>query len=720
MKVSNPVIFYIVFLVLITTTMACKTGVQDEEWRTASGANDGNRYSNGDEINIENVGSLELAWVYDTGDSIRKGSTIPTTPLMIRGVLYGVSPNQNLFAVNAVDGTELWVFKAPDSTARGSIRGISYWENEEGKEGRIFYSTGPKLYAVDVLTGAGIESFGKQGFIDLRENLDGPFENSSVAGNAAPIIYKNLLITGMRLSEGEDAAPGHIRAFDVLTGERKWIFHTIPHPGEFGYDTWEDKDAWKRVGAANNWAGMSLDEERGIVYVPLGSATPDFYGARRKGSNLFANSLLALDASTGKYIWHFQTVHHDLWDRDLSANPNLVRLQKDGKLIDAVAQISKQGYIYVFDRVSGEPVFPIDEVAFPPSDLPGEEAWPTQPIPRLPEPFARQSFGPDDISNRTPEIQKELLEEFYKYRNGSLFIPPSLQGSWLFPGFDGGGQWGGASVDPETEIMYISNSELPWRLQMIPNPALNNVRASTVKEQGMMIYSKSCASCHGTNREGLGAAYPALTHLKRDYKEQQVRQIIDNGRNMMPAFKSLLSDTDKTALITYLLDLEDKETISKPSTSRKQVNRDSVPEFVLNGYQRFMDRDGYPGIKPPWGTLNAVNLSTGKLLWKVPLGNFDELSEFGMENTGTEIYGGPVVTKGGIVFVAGTQDEKIRAFDKKTGKVVWEHKLPAAGFATPAVFVVNGKQYVVIAAGGGKLGMKSSNKYLAFSLPRRY
>lgn len=694
----------------------CMTGDRNEEWLTATGTNEGIKYAAGTNINIGNVKDLRLAWEYDTGDSLAKGATIPTTPLIVGDTLFGISPNQHLFALEAATGRELWVFKAPDPALRGSIRGFCYWEDKSGREKRVFYATGPHMYAVDAVSGTMITSFGKGGYIDLRENMDGAYENSWMSGNAAPIIYKNMLITGMRVSEGADAAPGHIRAFDVRTGARRWIFHTVPHPGEKGYETWEDKDAWKRVGGANNWAGMALDEERGIVYIPLGSAAPDFYGRRRKGENLFANSLLALDANTGTYLWHFQVVRHDLWDRDLPAHPNLVTVRKNGKWIDAVAQITKAGFIFLFDRVTGEPVFPIKEVKALPSDLPGEEAWPTQPIPTLPEPFARQHFGPEDVNDRTPEIHRELLEEYYKYRNGSMFIPPSLQGSWIFPSFDGGGQWGGAAVDPETQIMYIGCSELPCRLQMIPNPALQKTKAGTVKEQGAAVYIKNCVACHGADLQGTGPAFPSLKNLKERFAEHEVKHIVENGRNMMPAFKGTLTDADKTALLTYLLDLEDKEAI--PQQAGKEAaaaNRDSLPEYILNGYKRFLDRDGYPAIKPPWGTLNAVDLNSGKLLWKVPLGNFPELGTD--TDTGTEIYGGPVVTKGGLVFIAGTRDNKIRAFDKRTGQVLWEHALPAAGFASPAVYTIGGKQFVVIAAGGGKLGMPSSGKYLAFALP---
>ena len=713
-RLSYLAIFFLAFLSLSWVFSPQNARDVYQSWTTAAGSNDGIRYSSGDEINKNNVDKLQIAWVYDTQDNAER-TTIPTTPIMLDGILYGVSPQLNLFALDAVTGKELWVFKPLDPTVKGSVRGISYWQNKNGSDKRIFYSTGHYLYAVNASNGLIKKDFGKGGFIDLRENLDGDFPNSSASGNAAPTIYKDLLITSMRVSESSDAIPGHIRAFNVITGKREWIFHTIPQPGEPGYETWDDKDAWKRVGGANNWAGMALDEKRGIVYVPTGSASPDFYGANRLGSNLYANSLIALDANTGKYIWHFQIVHHDLWDRDLPANPNLITIRKNGKNIDAVAQITKHGYIFMFDRVTGKPIFPINEIPVPESDMPGEKAWPTQPIPTLPEPFARQKFGPEEISDRTTEVKNQLLTEFYKYRSGREFIPPSFQGGIIFPGFDGGGEWGGSAVDPKSKIMYISATELPWSTRMVPNPALNKISGKTFKEVGKSVYAKYCISCHGTELKGDGKVYPSLVNLNKKYNEQQLRQIVDNGRNMMPSFRQIV-EGEKAPLMTFLLDLEDKEAIPSRAGAEPAKNRDILPLYTMSGYNRFYDKDGYPGITPPWGTLNAVNLTTGKLLWKVPLGEFEELKKQGFPNSGTEIYGGPVATKGGIVFVAATQDEKIRAFDKDTGKVLWEAKLPAAGFATPAVYTINKKQYVVIAAGGGKLGMRSGTKYIAFAL----
>lgn len=705
-------------LLMPLTFIACISGKkEDSGWTTYAGDKAGIRYASSDQINKNNVTKLKQAWIYDTRDYQDK-SQIQCNPIVIDGVLYGTTPSLNLFAVDAATGRELWKFVQPNPNARGVIRGIAYWADDNKANRRIFYSAGPYMYAVDAATGKLVTGFGKNGMIDLRDGLDGDYANTFAAGNAPGIIYKNFIITSMRVSEGGDAAPGHIRAFNVLTGKRVWIFHTIPRPGELGYNTWEDKDAWKHTGGANNWAGMALDEKRGIVYISTGSATPDFYGASRLGSNLFANCIIALNAQTGKYIWHYQVVHHDLWDRDLPANPNLVTINHDGKRLDVVTQITKQGFVFVLDRLTGKPIFPIHEQPVPASDMPGEKAWPTQPIPTLPEPFMRQSFGVQDISDRSPKIHDQLLKQYNVLQSGKQYTPFSKRGNFIIPGFDGGGEWGGAAIDPVSQIIYINASELPWYTSMIDNPALSpaaNVKYASLNDMGKGIYMKYCTSCHGINRQGDGKAYPSLIGISKKYNDIQVGQILENGRNMMPSFK-YIPKAERAAIINFLLDLKDKEAVAVQPNAAKQYTS-IIPKYIMDGYHRFYDEDGYPGIKPPWGTLNAISLRTGKLLWKVPLGEFDALKKQGVAKTGTEVYGGPVVTKGGLVFIASTQDLKIRAFDKQTGKELWQGALPACGFATPAVYTVNMKQYVVIACGGGKLGMPSGSKYVAFALP---
>ncbi len=718
-----PVLFCLLLALSIVTSCK-KHSSNNTEWRTYAGSNEGNRYSANEQITAANVGSLKIAWQFSSGDKDSANrSQNQCNPIMVDGILYATSPKLKLFALDAATGVQKWIFdpasqdtsKKDDPLAYYKVcRGVIYWADDKGDNKRIFYSVGSKTYAIDAESGQPVKDFGKGGYIDLTKDL-GKETQSFVSGTTPGVIYKDILIVGTRVAESEDAAPGHVRAYDVMTGKLRWIFHTIPHPGEKGYETWPDKDAWKRLGGANNWAGMSLDEKRGIVYIPTGSIGGDFYGGNRKGTNLYANSLLALDAATGKYIWHFQAVHHDLWDRDFAANPNLVTIRHDGKTIDAVAQISKHGYIFMFDRTNGKPIFPIEEKPVPQNALPGEQVWPTQPIPTLPQPFARQHFGAEDVTDISPETHAAMLAQYQKVKYNTMFTPPSKDGDWIFPGFDGGGEWGGAAVDPESKIMYISNSEMPWAQVMIDVP--KNTDDHSLNGIGHTVYNNYCISCHGPELKGNGTSYPSLVNIGKKYTEDQVSKLIANGRNMMPSFKQIPADAKK-ALLAFVLKLPEKEPVSR-QLAKEPVTKsaaNTIP-YVMNGYNRFLDKDGYPGIKPPWGTLDAVDLASGKLLWKVPLGEYPELTKKGIPITGTELYGGPLVTKGGLVFVAATKDEKIRAFDKKTGKQLWEAKLPAAGYATPATYAIDGKQYVVIACGGGKIGSKSGDSYVCFALP---
>jgi quinoprotein glucose dehydrogenase len=702
-----------------------KLGSDYKGWANYAGTKDGSRYSTSENIAVSNVANLKVAWTYSSQDKDPGNKTQnQCNPIMVNRILYGTTPKLKLFSLNAVTGKQQWLFDP--ATADTSLkndpyaffkvnRGVVYWE--EGGDKRIFYNVGNKVYGINAVTGKPVAEFGNQGHIDMTENL-GKVVHSFVASTTPGIIYHDVLIMGVRVAESQDAAPAPIRAYDVRSGKLRWSFNTIPHPGEKGYETWEDKNAWKSLGGANNWSGMSVDERRGIVYVPTGSIGGDFFGGNRKGKNLYANSLIALDALTGKYIWHFQFVHHDLWDRDLPANPNLVTIQRNGRTIDAVAQITKNGYIFMFDRTTGEPVFPINEIPVPTNGLPGEHPWPTQPIPTLPEPFARQKFSPEDVTDLTPETHKDMMAKYLKVKNRVMFSPPSKEGGWIFPGFDGGGEWGGAAVDQETKILYINSTELPWAQVMIDVPKDNN-KDHTLAGAGHMFYNKYCISCHGVDQKGNGSTIPSLTDLSKKYNEQQVKTIFENGRNMMPSFK-FIPDMEKKAILAFLLKTPEKEATGpvRSAAPLKVKSEGGLPDppYTMAGYDRFLDKNGYPGIKPPWGTLNAINLESGKLLWKIPLGEHAELTKKGIPITGTESYGGPLVTKGGLVFIAATQDDKIRAFDKKTGKVLWEAKLPAAGYATPAAYEIDGKQYIVISCGGGKVGSKSGDTYVAFSL----
>ncbi|RYY61772.1 MAG: c-type cytochrome [Chitinophagaceae bacterium] len=716
------------------------TPVEDYSgWSAYAGTKDGNRYSSGEQVNAANVAGLKLAWSWSSGDKdTGNRSQNQCNPVMIDGWLYGTTPKLKLFALDASTGKEQWLFDpaTEDSTAKKDpyayfkvSRGVMYWA--DGADKRIFYSVGSKTWCIDARNGHPVRSFGDNGAIDLKQGLDSEADLSDafIVGTTPGVIYKDVMILGTRVGESPDAAPGHIRGYDVRTGKRKWIFHTIPHPGEKNYGTWPDSNAWKYTGGANSWAGMALDQKRGIVYVPTGSIGGDFYGGFRKGQNLYSNSLLALDAETGKYIWHYQMVHHDLWDRDLAANPNLLTITHNGKQIDVVAQVTKHGYVFVLDRETGNPVFPVEEKPFPVSDLAGEETWPTQPIPSLPEPFARNTITAEDITDRTPEVHTDMLGKFNRVKHNGMFAPPSKESSWIFPGYDGGGEWGGAAVDPKTGILYVNSSEMPWVLTMID---VKEAGSRSQKGLGATVYTQYCISCHGPDREGNGSSYPSLVDLSKKFTAEQVAKVIENGKNMMPSFKQITGD-NKRNLLAYLMDEPGKEPVSNSPASATAAQRgrknpdssDAAPvaalpnavPYAMTGYNRFVDRDGYPGIKPPWGTLNAIDLNTGKLLWKVPLGEYPELTRLGIPLTGTENYGGPLVTKGGLVFIAASKDAKLHAFDKTTGKLLWQAPLPVPGYATPATYTLNGRQFIVIACGGGKIGSRSGDTYMAFALP---
>jgi quinoprotein glucose dehydrogenase len=715
--------------IFVTFAYSCKQsapGTTDgyKGWSNYAGTKDAARYSSSEIITRDNVSKLKIAWIYSSHDKgVASKTQDECNPIMVDGILYGSTPKLKLFALDAKTGEQKWIFDpaAIDSSAKNLAydkvnRGVVYWQDSAGGHKRVFYNVGRQVFCIDIRNGNPVKGFSNGGYIDLNENI-GRENHSFVAATTPGIIYKDLLIMGLSVAETQDAAPSPIRAYDVMTGKLRWSFNTIPHPGERGYESWEDKNAWKNLGGANCWAGMSLDEKRGIVYIPTGSVGGDFYGGYRKGKNLYANSLIALDAATGKYIWHFQFIHHDLWDRDLPATPNLLAIDHHGVKTDVVAQITKHGYIFMFDRVSGEPIFPINETPVPTNGLPGEQPWPTQPIPSLPETFSRQKFDSEDVTDLSPETHREMMEKYLKIKNRAKFSPPSTEGDWIFPGFDGGGEWGGAAVDPETQIMYVNSSEMPWAQVMIEVPKADS-NDHSLAGIGHAIFNQHCITCHGVDLKGNGSTIPALLDLKKKYDEQQTLSIIENGRNRMPSFEDL-PEEEKEALLSFLLKLPEKEANRGNNDAIKKLeSKERLPfsPYVMAGYKRFLDKDGYPGIKPPWGTLNAVNLSTGKLLWKVPLGEYEELTKKGIPVTGTENYGGPLVTKGGLVFIAASKDEMIRAFDKQSGKMLWQHKLPAAGFATPACYEIDGRQYIVICCGGGKIGNQPGDSYVAFSL----
>ena len=691
--------------------MSCNPGNESKNaslaaWRIKGGNAEGTQYSSLDQIKKNNVGELQLAWRYNSGDAdtAKNRSQIQCNPIIVDGVLYGTSPTLKAFALDAATGQQRWKFDSVDK-AEGGLgvnRGVTYWE--EGEDKRILYSFGQYLYALDARTGKKIVSFGANGRVSLKEGLGERAANLMVVSNTPGVIYKNLIIMGSRVNEGPIAAPGYLRAYDAKTGKLAWVFHTIPHPGEPGYETWPE-DAWKRIGGANAWSGMAVDHKRGLVFAGTGSASFDFWGGNRKGQNLYANCILALNAETGEHKWHFQTVHHDLWDRDLPASPILGTVTHDGKKIDAVIQTTKSGHVYVLNRDTGESLFPVEEKEVPKSDLEGEEAWPTQPLPLKPPAFSRQAFTKDMINKITPEIESFVSEKFKNLKTGGQFIPPSKEGTIIFPGFDGGAEWGGASYDP-SGILYVNANEMPWILAMV------DVRMKEDAWIGISLYRTNCATCHGIDRGGDGHVYPPLRDLKNKFNKESVKKFMLTGKGAMPAF-SHLSDKERDAIARYILDLQER------TAEEKQGQFERHPDVIYSntGYIRFLTPEGYPAVEPPWGTMNAIDLNKGEIKWQVPFGEYKELKEKGIPTTGAENYGGPVATDGGLVFIAASRDEKIRAFDKETGKILWEYELPAAGYATPSVYEVNGKQFVVIACGGGKSGTKSGDSYLAFSLP---
>ncbi|MFT5087078.1 MAG: quinoprotein glucose dehydrogenase [Candidatus Latescibacterota bacterium] len=694
-------------------TRSAEAQYAKEDWPVYHGDATASHYSQLEQITKQNVKQLKLAWTYDASRAPVDGrSEIQCNPLIIGGVMYGVAPDGFIFAVDAATGKEKWrydFYAGTDERRRaGRVRGLAHWS--DGGESRLLVGMSSRLQAIDAATGKLIESFGNGGNVDLREGLDRDPEEVRFSFTTPGIVYKDLYIVGGFVSESYGSAPGDIRAYNIRTGKLAWSFRTIPRTGEFGADTWPE-NAREYIGAANVWAGFSLDAGRGMVFAPTGSAAYDFYGGDRKGQNLFANCVIALDASTGERIWHYQVIHHDLWDRDLPAQPNLVTVMRDGKKIDAVAQITKHGYVFVLDRETGEPIFPIEEVPVPAAVMDGEEAWPTQPIPTKPPPFVRTSMAEDDITDISPEARAQVAAQMEKLRNlGELFTPFGPQGTIMLPGVVGGGEWGGAAYNPKSGMLYVNANELAYVITMIK---LDDSDDMTPYKEGRNQYARRCSSCHGMDRKGgthMGFT-PPLLGLGERMTKKGLEIILREGRGRMQPNRGIFRRPERfDNLATFLLNTD-------PDVDLEEV--ESPEKFIYSdmGHRMLVDQEEYPGIKPPWGTLNAIDLSKGEIKWKVPLGEFAELKARGVPQTGTENWGGPVVTASGVLFIAATADEKVRAFDQDTGEILWEASLPASGFATPSVYAVNGKQYLVIACGGGKVDRPTADIYAAFALP---
>lgn len=694
-------------------------------WNHYLGSPDSAQYSALDQINKSNVKQLQVAWTYTTDDK----NNYSFNPLVVDGVMYVLAKSNSIVALDAATGRQIWVHA--NNSRAVTARGLNYWQSKDGSDRRLFYCVSNFLVAIDARTGQSIASFGENGRADLHQGFDGrdPKTVVRIQNNTPGRVFENLLILGSAGGADYDSNMGAIRAFDVRTGKLAWVFHTIPHPGEFGYDTWP-KDAWKTVGGVQNWSEMTLDEKRGIVYIPLASPSYDFYGGNRPGKNLFGNSLVALDARTGKRLWHFQMVHHDLWDYDLPAAPKLLTVRHNGKLVDAVAQPTKMGFLFVFDRVTGKPLWPIDERPVPQSDVPGEHSWPTQPIPTLPPPFARQKFTADDINPFIPQEERaELRDKLLSSRNEGVYTPPSLRGTIEMPGHNGGANWGGAAVDPSAGLLYVQSKELPTYIKldshMPRGGAMAVVGATTPEQRGADVYAQNCAGCHGADRSGQGGAAPSLNGITTRLTADQIKATVSGGQGRMPAF-SQLTVRNLDALVAYLAN-PGAVRAAQIAPPEQQATADAG---APNGPKRYwapvdfmFTSNRLSAIGPPWSQLTAYDLNTGKIKWQVPLGEVSWLAAEGHNDTGSHFpRGGVVVTAGGLLFSATASDRKFRAYDRDTGKVLWEATVPEAAEGVPAVYEVGGREYVVmcVAAGNGMMSGPAANRagaYIAYALP---
>ena len=692
----NHVTVILGILLLIAMVSCRETESQMKaDWPMYLGDEGSTQFSNLSQINRSNVEQLTEAWRYDTGDS----AMYQANNLVVNGIVYTPTPSRRVLAIDGSSGSLVWEFDPKtvhDSVFGRDLRGLMYWPGDE--VGIIYTVNGPWLYALNVETGSLVTSFGEGGTIHLGDQLDVE-GRPNVTLNTPGYIYRDLMIFGTQV--GEDI-PGALRAFDVRTGERKWIFHTLPRPGEFGSETWPEGYLAK-TGGASDWSGIAIDVERGIVYSSTETAGPDFYGGDRFGQNLFANCLIALNAQTGQRLWHHQFVHHDLWDLDCPTPPTLLTVKHEGKNIDVVAQGTKMGYLFVFDRETGDPLWPIEERPVAESKIEDVKVWPTQPFPTKPPPLTRQLYTESEVSDISPRATMSGKEMLAKLGSYGSFPPPSLSQTIIFPGYDGGMEWGGSAADSDG-ILYVNVNEIPWFYQLVPTRAADGTKLPLGEKQ----YRIRCASCHGVDLRGNPAGgFPALDDVVGRLERQVVHRFIDNGGGRMPAFKHL-SKTRKDAIVDYLYGTEQVG---------ESASDDQGPPYAFMGFERWFDEEGYPAIKPPWGTLNAVDLNSGTIKWKVPLGEYPELTARGIPITGTENYGGPVVTAGGLIFIGASADNKIRAFDKSNGEVVWEHDLPYDGNSTPSTYIADGKQYVVISAGGAKTNRPKGGVLVAFALP---
>ncbi|NBS19412.1 MAG: pyrroloquinoline quinone-dependent dehydrogenase [Flavobacteriia bacterium] len=678
-------------------------GEKYRSWRIYSGDASGSKYSNLTQINTQNVDQLKLIWeleIFDPSENHKDG--IQCNPIVIDNQMYVIGPDLKVHAIQASSGIINWSFDPfPGEKYSGNSRGVTYFD--DGKNGRIFFVAASDLYCLDARTGEPISGFGNQGKVSLKKGFGEEKSQLFITASTPGIIYENLLILGSRVLDGanQKTMPGNIRAFDVFSGKIEWEFKTIPSPGELGYDTWP-KDAWKNEYiSVNSWSGFTLDQENDLLFFGTGSPSYDHWGGNRIGDNLFGNCIMALNAKTGKRIWHFQTVHHDLWDYDIPCPPNLVRVNSNGKLVDAIAQPTKTGQLFVLNRHTGTPIHPVTEKAVPTSDIPGEITSKTQPFTTDGLIYATTTIDQNSLNKiegfQNQSIQDSLVGMIY----GQLYLPPSKQPTMVFPQFNGGTDWGGAAYDPRERMLYVNASNEPEWFAMMD---LTENQVITSYQYGKQLFDAHCKICHNTSQNNL------LTHLDK-HDRPRIKAALVQGKGQMPAFPHFEASA-LNALSDYITDLDSGKKI-------KIENRDKAFEipWVANGHPELKTKNGYPINQTPWGTLSKIDLDAGKIDWQIPLGTYPQLEKQGHPPTGTFNMGGPVVTAGNLIFIGATMDERFRAFDQSNGKMLWEYPLEAGGYATPAIYEVNGKQYIVIAGGGnGKPGTKGGNKLYCFGL----
>lgn len=688
-------------------------------WNDYAGSPDSLEYSALKQIDKSNVTKLKLAWFEAAPGPVGRFSF---NPLVVDGVMYVVGKDDAIYALDGATGKEIWVH--PVEGGQPTNRGFNWWQSKGGKDRRLIFAVDGYLQELDMKTGESIESFGKGGRVDLREGLGRPLSDfgQGVQSGTPGRVFENLIILGSAPGEMYGSPPGDLRAFDVRSGKMVWIFHTVPHPGEAGYDTLPP-GAWKYVGGNNAWGGISLDEKRGIAYFPLGSPTYDLYGANRKGADLYGDCILALNARTGKRLWYFQVVHHDLWDYDPAASPLLLTVKHDGKDVDVVAEATKFGFLYVLNRVTGKPLWPVEERPVPQSHMPGEQSSPTQPFPTAPPPFARQDFTLNDIDPYLdPEEQARIRKVLVNARREGIFTPPAYNRDQIeIPGENGGANQGSTAADPLTGVMYVKTYDEPTIHRMTEAVPVRHFSATngTPAQRGYALYSQTCIACHGANRARI--TYPKKMNFA------QFTATVRAGKAEMPPFSSsMLSTDDLRYLAAYLEDPTAGEATPTSETKSARLPSGQLQFFGQFGFI-FRANDGLPAFSPPWSSIVAYDLNKGTILWRRPIGTTPGLAAKGITDTGSSdlIRNGPVVTSGGLLFIATRADRMIQALDKDTGKTLWETKIDANPDGIPAVYEAGGREYVAFYAAvtGEKAslsydpGKPGAQGYYVFALP---